>query len=112
MPSKTPTPPLDDKTAFLEEVDRDLAAQTEASPSKPHPGFAEQQGSNVLLLMGVVVFLMAWVSFFAGRTTLAAVLVTSSLVTVVIATGLARLEVLKLEIFKIFDFLARFRQRA
>lgn len=88
-------------------------ASAEARPVPPmravRQGFAEEQGPNVVLVMGVVLFVLACASFFADHLTIAVLFALSAVVAVVMATGLARLQVLKLEILKLVVFFAKFR---
>jgi hypothetical protein len=59
--------------------------------------------------MGIVLFVLACVSFFAGRLTVAITLALAAVVTVMMASGLARLQVFKVDVLKLIGFFARFR---
>jgi hypothetical protein len=62
--------------------------------------------------MGIVLFVLACVSFFAGHLTIACTLALAAVVTVVMASGLARLEVFKVEVLKLIRFFAKFRNES
>jgi hypothetical protein len=73
--------------------------------------FAERLGTAILLLMGIVLFLVAIKSFFSGDPGLGGGLVAGAVITVTLATGVRRLELLKLDFLKFFRVLARFGDR-
>jgi hypothetical protein len=72
------------------------------------PEFAERNGSNVLLCMGIVLFLIGCSAFVLGHTTVGILLVTTAVAAVIVATGLGRLVLVKLDVFKLVGFLAKF----
>jgi hypothetical protein len=65
------------------------------------PEFAASQGANILLAMGVVLFLIGCGALAIGRTTIAALLIAVGLFTVVIAARLGGLAMLALEVVKV-----------
>jgi hypothetical protein len=81
-------------------------------PKRPHvgvpPGFAASQGANILLAMGVALFLMGSAALVIGNTIPAALLIAAGLASVIIAArlgGLAKLtvEVVKVKVAATFD---------
>lgn len=88
-------------------VARHMDYRTPAS-TIPAPGLAERQGPNVLMCMGVGLFLVAVIFLFTGHSTLGLVLAVVAVITEVVSARLARLELLKLEALKLV-FLAKFR---
>jgi hypothetical protein len=65
------------------------------------PKFAASQGANVLLAMGVVLFLIGCGALVIGHTTIAALLIAVGLFTVLIAARLGELVMLTLELVKV-----------
>jgi hypothetical protein len=80
---------------------------TTATPTRSD--FASRHGANVLLGMGITVFVVALAALCLGHDTLAAIMATISVLVVIVATGLGRLASLKVEVLKLFGFRAKFR---
>lgn len=59
--------------------------------------------------MGVMVFVAALAVFCIGHDTAAAILATTAVLVVIVATGLGRLASLKVEVLKLFGFRVKFR---
>jgi uncharacterized membrane-anchored protein len=77
-----------------------------SQPKQPHlglsPEFAATQGANILLAMGVVLFLIGCVALVIGHTTIAALLLIAvGLLTVIIAARLGGLAMLVVEVVKV-----------
>lgn len=103
-PTVAPPPPQQDPEAPRERQAVDPAPMRDFTSH-----LAEQQGPNVVLVMGIVLFILACVSFFAGHLTVALALALAGVVTVVMASGLARLQIFKVEVLKLFGVFAKFR---
>jgi hypothetical protein len=75
-------------------------------------GLAERLGPLVLLLIGVALFLFATPEFITGNLTSGGALVAGAVITVILATGMSRMESLRFECVKLFRFIVRFRDRS
>jgi hypothetical protein len=93
--------------------DRDalIGALAKRLPIRLSPEFAERYGSDVLLCMGVVLFLFGCRAVVLAETTSGALLVTTAVIVVVVAAGLRRLVAVKLNVLRLIEFLATFGAR-
>jgi hypothetical protein len=81
------------------------------SPHGPPPNFTERHGSDVLLGMGVAMFVIGCVLLVVGHTAPGALLVAMGFLAAIVATGLGRLVLLKLDIFKVVRFFLQLRSK-
>jgi hypothetical protein len=89
-----PDPPDDENSyVLIEAVAKRLSGPLRLRLS---PDFARLQGSNILLAMGVVLFLLGCGAFVIGNTTVAAFFVPLGLLAVVVATRMGQLVMLKI----------------
>jgi hypothetical protein len=92
-------------------VPRGVEPATHQQPSEvdPTPNFAERQGPNFLLWMGLTVFLSAGVAGLTGHWTTALIAGTAGVATVALSVRIRYIRELKVEILKLLRIAARFR---
>jgi membrane-bound ClpP family serine protease len=79
----------------------DSSTQPKQPPIGLSPGFASSQGANILLAMGVVLFLIGCAALAIGHATIAAVFIPVGLFTVTIAARLGGLALVTFEVVKV-----------